>query len=162
MKTTKHQPSFFRLFLLSLLLSACTVVPSDNYTLESGETINGDLWVLAGNAIFEVDTRINGSAFVLSGNVIADGDIESHLVATAGNVILGRSARVGGDVIHPSGSLTRGEGARVEGRGSIWMNIFLGLIGSIAICASPFLVVVVLIIWLVRRQRRVSHRPAHF
>lgn len=160
MKTTKHQPSFFRLFLLSLLLSACTVVPSDNYTLESGETINGDLWVLAGNAIFEVDTRINGSAFVLSGNVIADGDIESHLVATAGNVILGRSARVGGDVIHPSGSLTRGEGARVEGRGSIWVNIFLGLIGSIAICTSPFLVAIVLIIWLVRRRRGQSQRPA--
>jgi hypothetical protein len=160
MKTTKHQPSFFRLFLLSLLLSACTVVPSDNYTLESGENINGDLWVLAGNAIFEVDTRINGSAFVLSGNVIADGDIESHLVATAGNVILGRGARVGGDVIHPSGSLTRGEGARVEGRGSIWVNIFLGLIGSIAICTSPFLVAIVLIIWLVRRRRGQSQRPA--
>jgi hypothetical protein len=40
------------------------------------------------------------------------------------------------------------------------VNIFLGLIGSIAICTSPFLVAIVLIIWLVRRRRGQSQRPA--
>jgi hypothetical protein len=158
MKINPIQLLFF--LLLASMVAACTVIPSGNYTLESGQTVRGDLWVLSGNSTFEEGSQITGSAYVFSGNVLSDGAINKHLVVTSGNVTLGPDARVGGDVITPSGNVTQASTARIEGRGSLFANIFFGGLLILAICASPFLLLAILLVWVIRRRNKATPAPA--
>ena len=91
------------------------VVFGDNYTLASGETLNGKLTVLGGNVTLEGDSTVAGDVAVIGGNVSAAGAIKGNLVVIGGNVTLESSAVVAGDVNSVGGNLKQVPGSTVEG-----------------------------------------------
>ena len=91
------------------------VIVGGDFTLQSGETLDGDLLVLGGSATLEEESRVRGDVIVLGGNVIADGIIEGDVAVVGGNFSLRSNAVVQGDVQSIGGSISRAEGSRVEG-----------------------------------------------
>jgi len=85
------------------------------YTLHSGETLDGDLVVMGGKAMLERDSTVKGSAVVFGGTIRADGVIGGELVTFGGGIELGEEAVVGGDVISFGGDLKYDEKTQFKG-----------------------------------------------
>ena len=92
------------------------VVVGGSFTLEQGETLDGDLLVMGGNVTLEVESRVAGDVVVLGGNVSSNGTIDGSVTIVGGNVRLKSNALVRGDVRTVGGSLSRSEGSRIEGQ----------------------------------------------
>ena len=92
------------------------VVLGGSFTLEEGETLDGDLLVMGGNVTLEVDSRVSDDVVVLGGNVSSDGTIDGNVTIVGGNVRLKSNALVRGDVRTVGGSLSRSQGSRIEGQ----------------------------------------------
>jgi hypothetical protein len=92
------------------------VVFGGSFTLEEGETLDGDLLVMGGNVTLEVESSVLGDVVVLGGNVSSNGTIDGNVTIVGGNVRLKANALVRGDVRTVGGSLSRSEGARIEGQ----------------------------------------------
>ncbi|MFO7624246.1 MAG: polymer-forming cytoskeletal protein [Anaerolineales bacterium] len=86
------------------------------FTLASGETLSGNLWILGGNATLEPGSRVNGDIMVLGGNVSLSGEVSGDVNAMGGNIDLRSQAVVRGDLNLVGGSYERMPGARIEGR----------------------------------------------
>jgi hypothetical protein len=103
-----------------------------NYTLQSGDTLNGSLAVVGGNAMIEEDARVNGDVALVGGNLTISGDvdgdvalvggnltisgtIDGDLVIVGGQVLLTETAVVGGDIATIGGNIQREPGAEVSG-----------------------------------------------
>jgi len=91
------------------------VIFGSNFTLESGDTFDGDLVVFGGNVTIEKDATLNGDLVVIGGTITSSGQMERDVVVVGGQVKLEESAVVAGDVITIGGQLERAEGATVEG-----------------------------------------------
>jgi hypothetical protein len=118
-------------FLTLLVLAALLVIPGssvlakglddgkvvfgDSYTLESGETLTGDLVVVGGAVEVQTDATVEGSVVVMGGSMKIDGTVEQEVVMIGGTVSLGSNAVVEGDVIMVGGSLQQVEGAEING-----------------------------------------------
>lgn len=116
------------LLLLSLLLVPTSSVQAQgpgpgngqvlfgtNFTLESGETFDGDLVLFGGNVIIEDDATLNGNLVVIGGQVESNGELNGDLVVVGGQIKLDESAFVGGDVVTVGGQLQKEEGAVIDG-----------------------------------------------
>lgn len=90
-------------------------VLGDNFILESGESVHGNLWVMGGNADLRSGSRVTGSIMLFGGNLRANGLVEGHINAAGGNLEIGDTAVVRGDVNLIGGSLDRSQNARIEG-----------------------------------------------
>ena len=97
------------------------VIFGDNFTLESGDTLTGDLVVFGGNVTVEEGATVNGDTVVIGGNVTLDGTVEGSLVSIGGATHLGAAAVIEGDLVTVGGSLTREPGSDV--RGEVVTNI---------------------------------------
>jgi cytoskeletal protein CcmA (bactofilin family) len=86
-----------------------------NFTLESGDTFDGDLVLLGGNVTIEEDAVLNGDLVVIGGTIRSDGETNGDVVVVGGQVHLDESARVTGDVVTIGGQLDQAEGAEIEG-----------------------------------------------
>lgn len=118
-----------RILILVLLISAVLipttvtasgfsddkVVFGGNFTLDSGETLNGDLVVFGGNVILEASSKVNGDTVVMGGNVTSNGTINGNLVVLGGTVELQEEARVIGDLTVLGSSFEQAAGAYVSG-----------------------------------------------
>jgi len=91
------------------------VIFGDNFTLESGDTLTGDLVVFGGNVKVEEDATIRGDAVVIGGNVTLDGIVEGSLVIIGGSTNMGETSVVEGDLVTVGGSLSRDPGSEIEG-----------------------------------------------
>lgn len=91
------------------------VIFGGNYTLKSGETLNGDLVVFGGNVEIQEDALVEGSIVVFGGNVTMDGTMEGDLVIFGGAGSLGPKSVVEGDLVTVGGSVTRADGSVVRG-----------------------------------------------
>ena len=91
------------------------VIFGDNFTLQSGDTLQGDLVVFGGNVTVEEDATIEGDAVVIGGNVTLDGIVEGSMVIIGGSTHMGESAVVESDLVTIGGSLSRDPGSEVEG-----------------------------------------------
>ena len=91
------------------------VIFGSNFTLESGDTFDGDLVVFGGNVTIEQGATLTGDLVVIGGTIVSNGEMERDVVVVGGQVKLEESAVVAGDVITIGGQLERAEGARVEG-----------------------------------------------
>jgi hypothetical protein len=110
--------------LLSLLVAAPAyasqtlegkVVIGENYTLKSGETIDGDLVVISGSATVEAGARVTGNVVVMGGSADLAGRVEQNVTVMGGSVTLRASAEVDQQLAVLGGSITREEGAQVKG-----------------------------------------------
>lgn len=92
------------------------VIFGSNFTLESGDTFDGDLVVFGGNVTIEEDATLNGNLIVFGGTIMSNGEMEGDVVVVGGQVKLEESAVVAGDVVTIGGQLERAEGATVKGQ----------------------------------------------
>jgi cytoskeletal protein CcmA (bactofilin family) len=91
------------------------VIFGSNFTLEKGDTFDGDLVVFGGNVTIEEDATLNGDLVVIGGTITSNGQMEGDVVVVGGQVKLEESAVVARDVITIGGQLERAEGATIEG-----------------------------------------------
>lgn len=114
------------LFLLVLLIVPASpayaqsgepgkIVFGDNYTLESGEELNGDLVVFGGNVTVEEDADLNGNLVVFGGTISSNGNLNGDVVVFGGQISLDENAVVAGDVVTIGGQLTQADGAEIKG-----------------------------------------------
>jgi hypothetical protein len=114
------------LFLLILLLAPASpayaqsgepgkIVFGDNFTLKSGEKLNGDLVVFGGNVTVEKDSDLNGNLVVFGGTISSNGNLNGDVVVFGGQISLAEKAVVTGDVVTIGGQLTQAEGAKIKG-----------------------------------------------
>lgn len=91
------------------------VLFGSNYTLESGDTFNGDLVVFGGNVKVEEDAVLNGNLVVFGGTISSDGNVNGDVVIIGGQVKLEENAVVEGDLVTIGGQVDQAEGAVVKG-----------------------------------------------
>ena len=91
------------------------VIFGSNFTLESGDTFDGDLVVFGGNVTLEDETILNGNLIVFGGTIESHGEVQGDVVVVGGQVSLEETARVAGNVVTIGGQLSRAEGAEIEG-----------------------------------------------
>lgn len=84
-------------------------------TIESGQTVEGDLVVFGGPVTVERDAQVEGNIVALGGPVTIAGRVEGDVTAWGGPVSLRDSAIVEGDVVAVGGPVRRSPGAVVEG-----------------------------------------------
>jgi hypothetical protein len=124
----------FKLFTLSLIL-ALLILPAgvvyargsssglldgrvifgDDFTLESGDTLTGDLVVFGGNVAIEEEAVVQGDMVVIGGNVTLDGTVTGSTVSVGGSTTISETAVVKGDLVTVGGALSRDPGSEVEG-----------------------------------------------
>ncbi len=97
------------------------VIFGDNYTLESGDSLTGDLVVFGGNVTIEEDATVEGDTVVIGGNVTLDGTVEGSIVIIGGATHMGETSIVQSDLVTIGGSLSRDPGAEI--RGEVVTNI---------------------------------------
>ncbi len=91
------------------------VIFGSNYTVESGETFEGDLVVFGGNVTIAKGASLDGNLVVIGGTIKSNGETKGDVVVVGGQVSLEASARVGGNVVTVGGQLQQAAGAIVEG-----------------------------------------------
>jgi hypothetical protein len=91
------------------------IVFGSNYTLASGETLDGSLIVFGGNAVVQPNSTVQGDVAVIGGNLDINGIVERNVVIVGGNATLGNSAHVMGNVNTVAAALNRAPGARIDG-----------------------------------------------
>ena len=93
-----------------------TVIWNEDYTLGEGEELEGDLIVLNGNVTLEEDSQVEGSVIVWNGSATIEGDITGDLVVSIGDIDLGPTASVDGQVVCTwNCDVKQDEGAQVGG-----------------------------------------------
>lgn len=161
MKLIKRIPIV--LILVALLLALPTtalarglhddrIILGDDYVLESGEVLDGNLVVFGGNAVLGPGSRVNGDVVILGGSAVIDGEVLGSLIALGGNGNLGETAVVYGDLIGLGSSFNRAAGARVLGevhteRGfpfrfgvpEFRFPVLSDLVPSVEVTAQPFI-----------------------
>jgi hypothetical protein len=119
---------FYVLILLTLLLlpvgSAYAmsdghldgrVIIGQDFTLKSGETLEGDLVVIGGQAIIEDGATVNGDVVIIGGSLNLNGQAAGDAVVIGGLASLGTHASLSGDMVTLGGSLQRADGAFIGG-----------------------------------------------
>ncbi len=98
----------------------------------------------------------SGDTVAILGNIVIDGTVKGDAVSVGGGIKLGEDASVAGDAVAVGRGLYRHPNATVKGEtvsqsGPI---VFLGLIfGLVVVPLLPFILIIALIVWLVRRNR---------
>ena len=91
------------------------VIFGDNFTLESGDTLTGDLVVFGGNVTVEEDAMVQGDTVVIGGNVTLDGIVEGSIVIIGGSTRMGETSVVEKDLVTIGGTLSRDPGSEIGG-----------------------------------------------
>ena len=92
------------------------VVFGGSYTLESGESLDGNLVIFGGAVTTEPASTVNGDVVLLGGVAEISGTINGNFVGIGGAVQLTGDAVVNGDLVTIGATLSRDEGVRVNGQ----------------------------------------------
>jgi len=92
------------------------VVFGQDFTLQNGQTMEGDLIVFGGDVRIEADSRVEGSVVALGGDVEIAGTVKKDVVAMGGDVLLRETARIYGGLMALGGTVEREAGAQVRGQ----------------------------------------------
>jgi len=120
---------FITLFVLLMLLLMPTgsayaqgpnpgdgrVIFGSNFTLESGDTFDGDLVVFGGNVTIEEKATLNGNLVVIGGTIDSSGQTKGDVVVVGGRLKIKKTTVVDGDLVTIGGQVERAEGATVKG-----------------------------------------------
>jgi hypothetical protein len=91
------------------------VVMGGSFTLQAGETLEGDLLVFGGSATLEEGSTVDGDVFVLGGSASIAGQVTGDLAVFGGSVNLRSSGIIEGDVASFGGNVNRAEGSIIGG-----------------------------------------------
>jgi cytoskeletal protein CcmA (bactofilin family) len=92
------------------------VVIGNSYTLEGGQTLNNDLFVLGGNVNLMNGSTVIGNVIILGGTAQAAGTINGNLVVLGGSINLASTFILNGNLTTAGGSLSRAPGAQINGQ----------------------------------------------
>ncbi len=115
----------FLLMIVALLLPSTAyardlkddkVIFGGTYTLQEGETLNGNLVVFGGAVTLEAETTVNGDVVLMGGTVDAAGVVNGNMVGIGGVLQLGDASQVNGDLVTIGASLQRDDGAQINGQ----------------------------------------------
>ena len=87
----------------------------EDFTLESGDELNGGLAVFDGSVVLEADSQVNGDVFIAGGDMEVAGRITGSLTVLSGDVWLQEGALVMGDLVTVGGTVEQDAGAVVLG-----------------------------------------------
>jgi len=82
--------------------AAARLRSSNNVTIDSGETINDDLYVSGGTVV--VNCKVNGDLIVAGGTVTINGPVRDDLLIAGGTIEAASSASIGRDALLASGN----------------------------------------------------------
>jgi len=91
------------------------VVFGGSFTLETGETLDGDLAVLGGVVVLMEGSTVEGDVALIGGTLTINGEIEGAVTIVGGAATLGETAVVRGDLLTFGAAVSKAEGARIEG-----------------------------------------------
>ncbi len=91
------------------------VIFGDDFTLESGQRLDGDLVVFGGDVTIETGAVVEGSVIVFGGTISQHGQVDRDIVIFGGQIELGEVALVKGDIITIGGQIDRAVGAVIGG-----------------------------------------------
>jgi hypothetical protein len=91
------------------------VVFGGSYTLEDGQSLNGDLAIFGGNAEIKEGATVNGSIFVSGGSLKVGGTVNGDIAGIGGTIILTNTSVIHGDVVMVGGYLDRSPKASISG-----------------------------------------------
>jgi len=135
------------LLLLAVLLTPARAVHADDgagqgrvvigqdFTLSSGQTLDGDLVVIGGTATVEYGAVVQGDIVVIGGSLRLDGQTSGSAVVVGGAVSMGDRAAVAADLITLGGSLHNETGAHIGG--DIITNLPLPAVGLPRVGSVP-------------------------
>ena len=140
---------------LIITMSACSkLVLSNDFTLQSGQVIDGDLWVPTGDVRIQPGSRVTGSIYQLCCNLDVNGRVNSNIFLLTGNLRLGPAAVVRGGAVVFSGNLDRLPGASL---GDVSPNagerLLIGFVGLFCVLPLAIIVLLVLLVIGLRRGR---------
>jgi hypothetical protein len=121
-----RKPTYWLLLAALLLMPVRTAYADDgtahdrliigqNFTLPAGETLDGGLVVLAGEATIEEGALVQGDVVVIGGGLRLDGEAQGSAVVVGGSASLGAASSVGRDLVALGGSFQRADGSRIAG-----------------------------------------------
>jgi hypothetical protein len=126
-RSSKMNKMLYVCLLFALILWPAGVVHADDgksngrlvigqdYTLRTGETLDGDLVVIGGLAVVESGATVRGDVVIIGGSFQMDGQSTGSTIVIGGSMSLGMNASVAADVVALGGSLNRAEGAKIGG-----------------------------------------------
>src|SRR4030042_5223150 len=80
------------------------LIIGQNFTLKSGETIDGNLVVVGGETAIEANAPVAGGLGVLGGSLRLAGEAMGSALVIGGSASLGEAAAVGSDLVALGGS----------------------------------------------------------
>jgi len=86
-----------------------------SYTLESGESLDGNLVVLGGVAFLEDGSSVRGDVIMMGGTLEIGGEVDGNIIVFGGLVSLSETALVEGDVVSLGAQVDRSPGAQIKG-----------------------------------------------
>ncbi|HEY9152013.1 MAG TPA: polymer-forming cytoskeletal protein, partial [Anaerolineales bacterium] len=92
------------------------VVFGQSFTLQSGQTLEGDLVVFGGEATIEENATVKGNVVIIGGSLTMNGSATGDAVVIGGLMTMGDKSSVAGNVTTVGGSLQRAAGAQVGGQ----------------------------------------------
>ncbi len=92
------------------------VIFGGTFTLESGESIDGDLVIFGGVVSLEENSIVEGDVVLIGGTLTVKGEITKNLVAIGGVVNLSETAIVIGDLVAPASAFNKEVGAQIYGQ----------------------------------------------
>lgn len=93
------------------------VLFGQNYTLKSGDALNGSLVVFGGNVTIEEDATVTGDTVLMGGNFKLAGAIDGNLAVFGGNLSI--SGKITGDIVVIGGQAQLTDTAIVNGNISL-------------------------------------------
>jgi hypothetical protein len=140
---------------LVFTLSACSkLVLANDFTLETGQVVEGDLWVPAGNVRIQPGSRVAGSIYQVCCNLYVNGRVNNNIFLLTGNLRLGSEAFVRGGAVVFSGNTERLPGASL---GDVSPNsgqrLLVGFFGLFCVLPAAILVLLILLVVGLRRGR---------
>lgn len=91
------------------------VVFGGSYTLQSGESLDGDVVVFGGVVMIEADAEVNGDVVLFGGSLTVNGQVDGDVVLIGGAAMLGEESLINGNLSLVGATLNREDGAQVNG-----------------------------------------------
>lgn len=93
-----------------------TIIVGRSFTLESGQTLQGDLVVVGGSAFVEESAVVDGSIVLVGSSLTVQGEVRGDVAAVFSNLVLGEAAYLKGSLNMVGCALERAAGARIAGQ----------------------------------------------
>lgn len=92
------------------------IVAGGTFTLNSGETLDGNLLIFGGAVTLEEESLVEGNVSLMGGTISIDGRVEGDVIGFGGVIRLGEASEVDGDLTALGAVVHRDPGAVVGGQ----------------------------------------------